>query len=75
MPLQICPLVPVGYRIGMAIGYWEPFALTDVTRSPYCMVNLGGFNIPVGKSGQVVPVRRINPWQVVFIMCTGTNIH
>ena len=51
MPLQICPLVPVGYRIGMAIGYWEPFALTDVTRSPYCMVNLGGFNIPVGKVG------------------------
>ncbi len=51
MPLQICPLLPVGYRIGMAIGYWEPFALTDVTRSPYCMVNLGGFNIPVGKVG------------------------
>ncbi|UCQ29568.1 conjugal transfer pilus assembly protein TraU (plasmid) [Edwardsiella tarda] len=51
LPLQICPLVPVGFRIGMAIGYWEPFALTDVTRSPYCMVNLGGFNIPVGKVG------------------------
>ena len=51
MPLQICPLEPVGYRIGMAIGYWEPFAMTDVTRSPYCMVNLGGFNIPVGKVG------------------------
>lgn len=51
MPIQICPLVPVGYRVGMAIGYWEPFALTDVTRSPYCMVNLGGFNIPVGKVG------------------------
>ncbi|EKM3832519.1 conjugal transfer pilus assembly protein TraU, partial [Salmonella enterica] len=30
---------------------WEPMALTDVTRSPYCMVNLGGFNINVGNVG------------------------
>ncbi len=28
-------------RIGLAIGYWEPFALVDVTRKPFCMVNLG----------------------------------
>ena len=50
MPIQICPM-GILYRIGLAIGYWEPFALTDVTRSPYCMVNLGGFNINVGKMG------------------------
>lgn len=50
-PIQICP-VGILYRIGLAIGYWEPFALTDVTRSPYCMVNMGGFNIPVGKMGK-----------------------
>lgn len=28
-------------RLGVSIGYWEPFALVDVTRKPYCMVNLG----------------------------------
>ncbi len=35
-----------------AIGYWEPMALTDVTRSPGCMVNLG-FSLPAfGKTAQ-----------------------
>lgn len=34
-----------GSRIGMQIGYWEPFALVDVTDTPYCMVNLGGFKL------------------------------
>lgn len=28
-------------RFGITIGYWEPTALVDVTRKPYCMVNLG----------------------------------
>ncbi|HBC0094038.1 TPA: TraU family protein, partial [Escherichia coli] len=42
MPIQFCPAPPpVFKRIGLAIGYWEPMALTDVTRSPGCMVNLG----------------------------------
>ncbi|ECP4971626.1 conjugal transfer protein TraU, partial [Salmonella enterica subsp. enterica serovar Enteritidis] len=41
MPIQFCPM-GILYRVGLAIGYWEPMALTDVTRSPYCMVNLGG---------------------------------
>ncbi|NBE39074.1 TraU family protein, partial [Escherichia coli] len=35
MPIQICPAPPPLFRrIGLAIGYWEPMALTDVTRSP-----------------------------------------
>nr|QUN01815.1 IncF plasmid conjugative transfer pilus assembly protein TraU [Escherichia coli] len=33
-PIQICPAPPLFRRIGLAIGYWEPMALTDVTRSP-----------------------------------------
>ncbi len=46
MPIQICPAPPPLFRrIGLAIGYWEPMALTDVTRSPGCMVNLG-FSLP-----------------------------
>lgn len=49
MPIQICPAGTL-YRLGLAIGYWEPFAMTDVTRAPYCLVNLGGVQpkIPYG---------------------------
>jgi conjugal transfer pilus assembly protein TraU len=50
-PIEICRM-PVGYRIGLNIGYWEPVALTDITPTPYCMVNLGGFTINIGHSGQ-----------------------
>lgn len=50
MPIQLCPM-GVFYRVGLAIGYWEPMALTDVTRAPYCMVNLGGISIDAGKAG------------------------
>lgn len=49
LPIQICPSSTL-YRVGLAIGYWEPFAVTDVTRNPYCLVNLGGvqLDIPYG---------------------------
>ncbi len=41
-PLQLCPAPPPLFvRPGLAIGYWEPMAMTDVSRSPGCMVNLG----------------------------------
>lgn len=44
--IQTCPFPPpIFKRIGIAIGYWEPSAVTDVTRSPMCMVNLGGMQI------------------------------
>lgn len=58
-PIQICPMPPpVFKRIGIAIGYWEPVALADVTRSPFCMVNLGislggGYQIGTGSDGDV----------------------
>jgi conjugal transfer pilus assembly protein TraU len=29
-------------RVGIPISFWEPVRLVDVTRTPYCMVNLGG---------------------------------
>ncbi|CNI65154.1 conjugal transfer pilus assembly protein TraU [Yersinia aleksiciae] len=51
-PIQFCPAPPpLFYRIGLAIGYWEPMAMTDVTRAPGCMVNLGGFTVNLGKTG------------------------
>lgn len=51
LPIQVCPMGNI-YRLGLAIGYWEPFAVTDVTRNPYCLVNLGGTQLDI-KYGSV----------------------
>lgn len=32
-------------RVGIPISFWEPVRLVDVTRTPYCMVNLGGLEM------------------------------
>lgn len=37
-----CPHPPY---IGIPISFWEPVRLVDVTRTPYCMVNLGGIRM------------------------------
>ncbi len=47
------PASPVCYcsnppRIGVAIGFWEPVRLVDVTRTPFCMVGLGGLTLDPG---------------------------
>jgi conjugal transfer pilus assembly protein TraU len=51
LPICTCPIVPAGVRIGITTGYWEPIALVDVTRHPYCMVNLGGLQLTKGQFG------------------------
>jgi conjugal transfer pilus assembly protein TraU len=41
----VCACSKLGQPIpipGISIGFWEPVRLVDVTRTPYCMVNLGG---------------------------------
>jgi len=43
-PVGIC-----GLRAGLNIGFWEPFAMVDVTDKPYCLVNLGGHRLNLGK--------------------------
>ncbi len=51
MPIQF---PPDGHSVpaGLAIGYrGAVMALTDVTRSPYCMVNLGGSISGIGNVG------------------------
>lgn len=32
-------------RIGIPVGFWEPFRLAEVTTKPFCMVNLGGVDL------------------------------
>ena len=46
-PIEICKS-DIGYRVGLNIGYWEPFAMTDVTPTPFCLVNLGGIQLSLG---------------------------
>lgn len=51
MPLCLC-----GLRPGISLGFWEPIALVDVTRTPYCLVNLGGLQLmhsKLSKEGEV----------------------
>ena len=53
-PICICEMeAPPYMRIGLTIGYWEPFSLSDVTRVPYCMVNMG-FKMNMKKNEQKV---------------------
>ncbi len=42
--LCVCPGDPFP-NVGFALGYWEPMALVDVTRTPYCFVTLGAAHI------------------------------
>ncbi len=52
LPICICKkppsLVPIP---GIPIGFWEPVRLVDVTRTPYCMVGLGGLSMGGGIKG------------------------
>ena len=37
-----CPRPPIPQIPGIPVGFWEPVRLVDVTRVPFCMVNMGG---------------------------------
>lgn len=39
-----CDRPPLGRLPGIPVGFWEPVRLVDVTREPFCMVNLGGIS-------------------------------
>ncbi len=41
-----CPYgKPLPTHVGIKISFWEPIRLIDVTRTPYCLVGLGGISI------------------------------
>jgi conjugal transfer pilus assembly protein TraU len=45
-PRQIlCKCTTPFPRIGIPISFWEPVRLVDVTRTPYCLVNMGGISM------------------------------
>lgn len=45
----LCLCTKAGVPVpGISIGFWEPVRLVDITRTPYCMVNLGGLQLASG---------------------------
>lgn len=43
-PLCVCQKGAIP-EVGIPIAFWEPARLVDVTRTPYCMVGLGGMEL------------------------------
>lgn len=45
-PICICNRPPLNLPVpGIPVGIWEPVRLVDVTRTPYCLVNMGGISV------------------------------
>ncbi len=72
-PVCTCPAPPPLFvRVGLTIGYWEPFKMVDVTKEPFCFVGIGGIKIdpgiPVGSGGdpEVGADTELNPatWHI-----------
>ena len=50
MPVCFCdrggiPMVP-----GLTIGFWEPIRLIEITKTPFCLVSLGGLKVMSSKN-------------------------
>ncbi len=45
-PICLCPRPGIPVPIpGIPIGFWEPVRLADVTKSPMCLVSMGGIDL------------------------------
>ncbi len=45
-PLCFCKRPPLPVPVpGIPVSFWEPARLIDVTRTPFCMVNMGGVSL------------------------------
>lgn len=44
--LCMCPRPPLNLPTpGVPVSFWEPARLVDVTRTPYCLINMGGIQL------------------------------
>ena len=41
----ICTCTRPVPRVGIPISFWEPVRMVDVTRTPYCLINMGGISL------------------------------
>ena len=49
----MCPRPPLNLPTpGVPISFWEPARLVDVTRTPYCLINMGGIQMAGGNRMQ-----------------------
>ena len=49
----MCPRPPLNLPTpGVPISFWEPARLVDVTRTPYCLINMGGIQMVGGNRMQ-----------------------
>lgn len=54
-PLCFCKRPPIPLPVpGIPVGFWEPVRLVDITRTPFCMVNMGGLQLTKSPVGQGV---------------------
>lgn len=49
-PICVCPKLAGLPLPGIAVGYWEPIRMVDVTKAPFCFVGIGGLTIDPGIS-------------------------
>src|SRR4051794_9880951 len=49
--LCACPRPPIPIPVpGIPVSFWEPVRLVEVTRTPYCLVTLGGTKVGSARS-------------------------
>lgn len=59
-PICFCEVAGKVPIPGISVGFWEPVRLVDITRVPYCMINLGGVSLGGGIEGHGGAAKRGN---------------
>ena len=45
-PVCVCNRPPLNLPVpGIPVGFWELVRMVNVTRTPYCLVNMGGMQV------------------------------